>query len=118
MKSISLFAFGGVAQIAGDSPSASAELLIAVAGPLTSFALSGVFYLVARAVVGIAPVLAAAKYLAYVNAVLAAFNLIPGVPLDGGRVFRAVVIDHRILPHATRGDGPLLGAVEPSSSSC
>ena len=88
---ITLFIFGGVSQIAGEPPSASAEFLIAVVGPLTSFALAALFYLSEPLLVNAAPALAVAKYLALINGMLGLFNLIPGFPLDGGRVFRAIV---------------------------
>jgi Zn-dependent protease len=88
---ITLFIFGGVSQIAGDPPSAGAEFLIAVVGPLTSFALAAVFFLLEPLLVNIMPALAVAKYLALINGLLGLFNLVPAFPLDGGRVFRAVV---------------------------
>jgi Zn-dependent protease/CBS domain-containing protein len=91
VTSITLFIFGGVAQIAAEPPSAVAEFVIAIAGPLTSFALAVVFGLLQRVFITVASFLAVAKYLAYINGSVALFNLIPGFPLDGGRVFRAIV---------------------------
>jgi Zn-dependent protease/CBS domain-containing protein len=91
VRSITLFIFGGVAQIGAEPPSAIAEFWIALAGPVTSFALAVFFGLLQPVVGALAPVLALAKYLAYINGSLALFNLIPGFPLDGGRVFRAIV---------------------------
>ncbi|MGB9402816.1 MAG: site-2 protease family protein [Candidatus Acidiferrales bacterium] len=91
VERITLFVFGGVSQIAGEPPSASAEFLIAVVGPLTSFALAALFYFSEPLLVNIASALAVAKYLALINGILGLFNLIPGFPLDGGRVFRAIV---------------------------
>jgi Zn-dependent protease len=91
VRSITLFIFGGIAQIASEPPSATAEFWIAIAGPLVSFCLAGVFAVLQLAATGLEPVLALAKYLAYINGALGFFNLIPGFPLDGGRVFRAVV---------------------------
>ena len=88
---ITLFIFGGVSQIAGEPPSAGAEFLIAVVGPLTSFALAALFFFSVPLLVNITPALAVAKYLALINGILGLFNLIPGFPLDGGRVFRAIV---------------------------
>ena len=90
VRSITLFLFGGVAQIGAEPPSAIAELLIASAGPLVSLILALFFYTVQPLVVGIEPILGLAKYLAYINLALVVFNLIPGYPLDGGRVFRAI----------------------------
>lgn len=91
VRSITLFIFGGVAQIGAEPPSAIAEFWIAIAGPVTSFALALFFGLLQPVVGALAPVLALARYLAYINGALALFNLIPGFPLDGGRVFRALI---------------------------
>ncbi|MEO8169230.1 MAG: site-2 protease family protein, partial [bacterium] len=91
VRSITLFLVGGVAQIGAEPPNASAEFLIAVAGPLVSLVLAIFFYAVEPLVSGIEPLLGLAKYLAYINLALVLFNLIPGYPLDGGRVFRAIV---------------------------
>src|SRR5271169_5687203 len=91
VRSITLFLFGGVAQIGADPPSAIAEFLIASAGPLVSLILAVLFYTVQPLVTGMEPLLGLAKYLAYINMALVLFNLIPGYPLDGGRVFRAIV---------------------------
>ncbi|MEP6896278.1 MAG: site-2 protease family protein [Chloroflexota bacterium] len=91
VRSINLFIFGGVAQIGAEPPTAIAEFWIAIAGPIVSFALA-LFFTVLQPIVGaLAPLLALAKYLAYLNGTLALFNLIPGFPLDGGRVFRAIL---------------------------
>ncbi len=91
VRSITLMLFGGVAQIGTEPPSAFAEFLIAIAGPFVSLVLAVFFYLVEPLVVGMEPLLGLAKYLAYINLALVLFNLIPGYPLDGGRVFRAIV---------------------------
>ena len=91
VRSITLFIFGGVAQIGAEPPSAIAEFFIAIAGPLVSLALAVFFYATQPLVAGIEPLLGLAKYLAYINTALVLFNLIPGYPLDGGRVFRAIV---------------------------
>jgi Zn-dependent protease len=91
VRGITLFIFGGVAQIGEESPSAVAEFWIAIAGPLVSFALAAVLGLLQAALAGLAPLLALTKYLTYVNGTLAIFNLIPGFPLDGGRVVRAAM---------------------------
>lgn len=91
VRSITLFLFGGVAQIGAEPPSAKAEFLIAIAGPLVSLALGGIFLGVHALVGGIETLLGLAEYLTYINFALVAFNLIPGYPLDGGRVFRAIV---------------------------
>jgi Zn-dependent protease len=91
VRGITLFLFGGVAQIGAEPPSAVAEFLIATAGPLVSLALAVLFYTIQPVVAGMEPLLGVAKYLAYINLALVLFNLIPGYPLDGGRVFRAIV---------------------------
>ena len=91
VNSIKLFVFGGVSQIGTEPPSAKAEFVMAVAGPLVSFVLAGVLAGLSVTFASVAPLLALTKYLAYINVVLGLFNLIPGFPLDGGRVFRAIV---------------------------
>lgn len=91
VRSITLFIFGGVAQIGAEPPSAVAEFWIAIAGPITSFGLAIIFGLLQPLVGSFGSLLAIARYLAYINGALALFNLIPGFPLDGGRVFRAIV---------------------------
>jgi Zn-dependent protease/predicted transcriptional regulator len=88
---ITLFIFGGVSQIATEPPSATAEFWIAVVGPLVSFALAAFFWELEPLLVWSQPLYALAKYLALLNLILGVFNLIPGFPLDGGRVFRAIV---------------------------
>ncbi len=91
VRSITIFIFGGVSQIAGEAPSGGAEFWIAFSGPAVSLALAVVLRLLQAALPGAGPVFALVKYLAYVNGALALFNLIPGFPLDGGRVLRAIL---------------------------
>ncbi len=91
VRSITLFIFGGVAQIGTEPPSALAEFLIAIAGPIVSFLLAALFTFLEPLASGFEPLWGVVKYLAYINLALAVFNLIPGFPLDGGRVFRAIV---------------------------
>lgn len=91
VKSITLFIFGGVAQITSEPPKASAEFWIAIAGPIVSLLLALLFGFLQTVFLTFSPVLALMKYLAFINGILVLFNLIPGFPLDGGRVFRAVV---------------------------
>lgn len=88
---ITLFLFGGVAQIAAEPPSAGAEFWIAIVGPLVSFAVAAFFWEIEPLFSGAPAWFAVAKYLALLNLILAIFNLIPGFPLDGGRVLRAIV---------------------------
>jgi len=92
IKSITLFIFGGVAQMTREAKKPRAELLMALAGPVCSLVIGGLFALLwflTRNVVP--PVAAMSLSLAIVNVALAVFNLIPGFPLDGGRVFRSVL---------------------------
>ena len=91
VRSITLFVFGGVAQIGAEPPSAIAEFWIAIAGPIVSLSLAVFFSALKPVTAGIEPLLGLVKYLAYINLALVLFNLIPGYPLDGGRVFRAIV---------------------------
>jgi Zn-dependent protease len=91
VRNITLFIFGGVAQITSEPPTAMSEFWIAIAGPVVSFLLAGVFALLELVVSSLTPLFALMKYLAYINGTLGLFNLIPGFPLDGGRVFRAIV---------------------------
>lgn len=109
VKEITLFVFGGVSQITKEATHPRTELLVAVVGPLTSLALAGIFYGVYLLLAGTQQGLAANLmwWLARINAFLAAFNLIPGFPLDGGRIFRAIVWQrtqdyHRATRIATR----------------
>lgn len=90
VHSITLFIFGGVSNLAGEAKQPGAEFQIAVVGPLTSFVLGALAFLVASASTS-PPVEAIASYLAVVNVALGAFNLVPGFPLDGGRVLRSIV---------------------------
>ena len=91
VRSITLFLFGGIAQIGAEPPSAVAEFFIAIAGPLVSLTLAIFFYVAQSLMSGVEPLLGVAKYLTYINTALVLFNLIPGYPLDGGRVLRAIV---------------------------
>ena len=88
---ITLFVFGGVSEIAAEPQSAAAEFWIAAVGPIVSFALAAFCWEIEPLLVSSEPLFGVAKYLAYLNFILGLFNLIPGFPLDGGRVFRAIV---------------------------
>lgn len=103
---ITLFIFGGVAQIAQEPKKAITELKIAAAGPLCSITLSVIFLLFARLAdsAGTSIILVGIlEYLAFINAALVVFNLIPGFPLDGGRILRAYLWDRwRNIVRATR----------------
>ncbi len=97
VRSITLFALGGVAQIERDAGNAKTEFWMALAGPAMSFAIGFICLAVASAVGwsrGTAPgtpFTAVLVWLGYINLALGAFNLIPGFPLDGGRVLRALI---------------------------
>ncbi|MFA5629092.1 MAG: site-2 protease family protein [Dehalococcoidales bacterium] len=93
VKSITLFIFGGLAHISREPESSGVEFKIAIAGPLTSLALGIIFWLVyfflpSPRFDGIAEI---SFWLGLTNLMLAAFNLLPGFPLDGGRVLRAII---------------------------
>jgi Zn-dependent protease/predicted transcriptional regulator len=94
MKGITLFIFGGMAEMSDEPPSPRAEFMMAVVGPVTSILLAGVFYVIyiASATQGQPnPVNGVVQYLAFINALLAAFNVVPAFPLDGGRMLRSVL---------------------------
>jgi len=92
VRSITLFIFGGVSEITDEPKRPKDELLMALAGPLTSLVIGGVFWLIwfwlkdtTEFITGIA------FWLGWINVFLAGFNLIPGFPLDGGRVLRSIL---------------------------
>ncbi len=89
--SITLFVFGGVSRIGREPTRALEEFNIAVAGPLSSFFLAGGFWLVGHEAGGNAILSTLSGSLATINFWLAIFNLVPGFPLDGGHIFRAIV---------------------------
>ncbi|MBI2772896.1 MAG: site-2 protease family protein [Chloroflexi bacterium] len=98
VSSITLFLLGGVANLAKEPPSARAEFLMAIAGPATSLVIGGVGLGIAQVAdevvlrqAALDPVGVVAFYLGLTNLLLAGFNMIPGYPLDGGRVLRSVV---------------------------
>src|SRR5919204_5342218 len=91
IEGITLWLFGGVAKFRGMFPSAGAEFRIAVAGPAGSLVTGVVFVLVAWGLALPESVDAVAAWLGYINLVLLVFNLIPALPLDGGRVLRSVL---------------------------
>ena len=90
VRSITLFIFGGVSNLAGEAKKPSTEFVIAVVGPLTSFAIAAVVLAVNLAISPGARVGAVLSYLVFINVALGLFNLVPGFPLDGGRVLRAI----------------------------
>jgi Zn-dependent protease/CBS domain-containing protein len=91
MRGITLFIFGGVAEMNDEPPSAKAEFWVAIAGPVASVLIAGAFFAL-QGVGGLPPsVGAVVGYLATINVVLAVFNLVPAFPLDGGRVLRSAL---------------------------
>jgi len=94
MKGITLFIFGGVAEMGDEPPSAKAEFHIAIVGPISSLLIALIFYGLFKAgeIGGLSnPINGVLGYLAMINAILGGFNLIPAFPLDGGRVLRAIL---------------------------
>lgn len=93
VKEITLFALGGVSQIEKNPTSAKVEFWMAFVGPLTSAVIGGICLAVAKGLGGAKsdPFMAMLLWLGYINLMLAGFNLLPGYPLDGGRVLRALI---------------------------
>ncbi|HET8786572.1 MAG TPA: site-2 protease family protein [Candidatus Limnocylindrales bacterium] len=91
VHSITLFIFGGVSNLTGEAKRPSVEFLIAIVGPLTSFLIAAISYGVVVVADDSRMVVAVASYLALINLVLGLFNLVPGFPLDGGRVLRSII---------------------------
>jgi Zn-dependent protease len=118
VRSITLWMLGGMAELDADPPSAGADLRIALAGPAASLVVGLVLFGAAAgigAAGGPGVAVAAATWLAVMNGILAVFNLLPGAPLDGGRVLRAALWRH--YGDRERGErgaaraGRILGAV-------
>ena len=96
IQSITLFILGGVSQMTGEPKTARDEFRMAIAGPVSSLVLGGIFlgiYFALRSNTAVAAqfVAAISFYLGFINILLGAFNLIPGFPLDGGRVLRSLL---------------------------
>lgn len=96
VRAITLFALGGVSQIESEASDAKSEFWIAIVGPLTSLIIGAVLIGIVRLLEparteAATPVTAVLLWLGYINVGLAAFNMIPGYPLDGGRVLRAII---------------------------
>jgi Zn-dependent protease len=94
MGGITLFVFGGVAEMSQEPPSPKAEFLMAAAGPLSSLFIGSIFILIAGAVKNAdwpGSVQLVLVYLGFINLLLALFNLIPAFPLDGGRILRSAL---------------------------
>jgi Zn-dependent protease/predicted transcriptional regulator len=94
MKGITLFIFGGVAEMEEEPPNPKAEFTMAIIGPISSIVIGLVFYgvyFLGRQNDWAEPINGVVQYLAFINGILAVFNLIPAFPLDGGRVLRSVL---------------------------
>jgi Zn-dependent protease/predicted transcriptional regulator len=103
VRRITLFIFGGVSNIEREPPSPGTEFLITVVGPLTSFVLGFIFLYIGlsplggqlqnlpQAIAGLGPMYTLLFWLGSINIILAVFNLIPGFPLDGGRILRSII---------------------------
>jgi Zn-dependent protease/CBS domain-containing protein len=120
VHSITLFIFGGVSNLKTDAARAGDEFLIAVVGPVTSIVigiLAGLLFSVLSGVNLVSdqrmpadtpPIVAIVFYLAFINLILGVFNLLPGFPLDGGRVLRSIIwAATRSLPRATQIAGTI-----------
>ena len=91
---ITLFIFGGMAHLSSEPKTAGDEFKIAAIGPVSSLVIAAIFWLIEQMLIGMhAPALwvAVFSYLAFINVALAVFNLLPGFPLDGGRILRAIL---------------------------
>ena len=108
IEGITLWVFGGVARFKGMFPSAGAEFRIAIAGPLVTLALSLVLIAAASALRSPAAIDGVVAWLGWMNLILLVFNMLPALPLDGGRVLRAALW-HRLgdFSRATRIAGGL-----------
>ncbi|NES80087.1 MAG: site-2 protease family protein [Moorea sp. SIO2B7] len=91
VKSITLFLFGGLANLEKESETPFQAFLVAIAGPLVSLLLFGLFTAIGVTIALPTPLAAIISLLASINLILALFNLIPGLPLDGGNILKAAV---------------------------
>jgi Zn-dependent protease/CBS domain-containing protein len=90
--SITLFIFGGVSNLEKEPEKPSTEFTMAIVGPLSSLVLGGIFWGLLHVLTKqTSPVAAMLHYLAFINVILAVFNMLPGFPLDGGRVLRSIL---------------------------
>jgi Zn-dependent protease len=116
VRSITLRMLGGITELEGDPPTAAADLQIAIAGPATSLAAGivlGGAAVLARSLDGPAVFTAALAWLSLMNVTLAVFNLLPGAPLDGGRILRGLLWkrygDRQRASRAAARSGQVLG---------
>ena len=116
IKGITLFIFGGVAEMTEEPTTAKSEIKMAVAGPVCSGALALVFFVISNFLITFVPVIpliGILKYCVFINLALMIFNLLPGFPLDGGRILRAIIWNYtgdiRKATHTTSRIGSSLG---------
>jgi Zn-dependent protease len=92
VRSITLFILGGVAELKGEPESPSKEFSMAFVGPLSSMIIALFFWSVSFLFRDFSPpIWALTRYLGFINLIIGVFNLIPGFPMDGGRVLRAII---------------------------
>lgn len=91
MQGITLFIFGGVAEMVDEPPSPQSEFFMAIAGPIASLFIAAAFQIMNWVSAPLPPIAIVCGYLAIVNVALAVFNMVPAFPLDGGRALRAVL---------------------------
>jgi Zn-dependent protease/predicted transcriptional regulator len=94
ISGITLFIFGGVAEMAEEPTGPKAEFLTAIIGPITSVGVAILFYVITSLTMGMGwptPIVGVVDYLAFINLLLAIFNMVPAFPLDGGRVLRSIL---------------------------
>ena len=91
VQSITLFIFGGVSRITKEPANPLSEFVISFVGPLVSFVLGGIFFVITPVFATGSPLMGLVKYLAFINVALGVFNLIPGYPLDGGGVLMSLI---------------------------
>ncbi|MBI5071306.1 site-2 protease family protein [Candidatus Falkowbacteria bacterium] len=102
VKSITLFVFGGVAEMVTEPKKPSDEFDMAIAGPILSIILAGIFWFISGFEIGVAGA-AITNYLFLINGILAVFNMVPAFPLDGGRIFRSALwAKYKDIERATR----------------
>jgi Zn-dependent protease len=91
VQSITLYIFGGIAQIESKPKSPGEEFRVAAVGPASSLLLAAIFWGINQAFGNLGYIGASSQWLAYINLLLAGFNLLPGYPLDGGRILESIV---------------------------
>ncbi len=116
IKGITLFIFGGVAEMTEEPTTAKSEIKMAAAGPVCSGALALIFFVIGNFLTSFLPVIpliGILKYCVFINLALMIFNLLPGFPLDGGRILRAIIWNYtgdiRKATHTTSRIGSSLG---------